>query len=313
MRFTTVTSKEYENQRKHYASVFDTPSFVELNRGKCDQIVYGFFTDTKRRLGLAVGLLDNWLKLPFSAPYGCFSLVSSAPKVVDFLNAVDSLVAWARDNRLSGITVTLPPTVYNPDIISKAALALHNKGFLLESVDLNFSYDLAGHNASYADSLGIKARHKFRASLKSGFALVRAELESDLAEIYEIIKRNREHRGHPLKMSLEEITKTAKVVRLDAFALRDGAGHTIASAICFRTQTKTAQVIYWGSLPDLTAPGSMNNLAWQLFEYFKGEGMSVLDTGPSTDAGVPNCGLSDFKQSIGCVASNKMTFRLLLS
>jgi len=313
MRFITVSCKEYEIQRKHYASVFDTPAFVELNKSKCDQVFYGFFSDSKLRLGLAFGITNGWLKAPFSAPYACFSWISSAPRVADFQDAVAALVEWAREKALTGITITLPPAIYGEDVVSKTAVALFNAGFALQTVDLNFAYDLAGHDERYAEVIDIKARQKLRASQKEDFRMCVAACEGEFAEAYEIIKRNREHRGFPLKMSLKDLLKTSEVISSRAFVLRVAAGTGVAAAICFLTQHQTAQVIYWGNLPEAAQTSPMNNLAWQLFDFYKREGMRFVDTGPSTDEGIPNLGLSDFKQSIGCAASNKMTFNLSLA
>jgi hypothetical protein len=313
MRFSTVSRREYELQRKNYASVFDTPAFAELNKRKCDQLVYGFFSDSKLRLGLAAGITNGWLKAPFSAPYACFSWISSAPRVADFQDAVAALLEWAREKSLAGISITLPPSIYGEDVVSKTAVAFFNAGFALQTVDLNFAYDLASHDERYAEVIDIKARQKLRGSQKEDFRMCIAASGADFAEAYEIIRRNREHRGFPLKLTLKDLIKTAEVISSKAFILRGAAGTGVAAAICFLTQPQIAQVIYWGNLPETAQTSPMNNLAWQLFNFYKREGMRFVDTGTSTDEGIPNLGLSDFKQSIGCATSNKLTFNLSLA
>jgi len=312
MRLHTVSNREYEIQRKNYASVFDTPAFAQHNRDKCDQVIYGFFSDSKLRLGLVAGIKDGWVKAPFSAPYACFSWISNAPRIADFQEAVVALVSWAREKNLLGISVTLPPFIYGEDVISKTSVALLNAKFALQKIDLNFAYSLAAHDDRYAEVIDIKARQKLRASQKNNLKLFKAETKEELVEAYNIIKRNREYRGFPLKMSLEDIAQTMELVPSDAFVLRRSDGYSIAAAICFRTQPHIVQVVYWGNLPEEANLNPMNNLAWQLFDFYTREGLKIVDTGPSTDGGVPNIGLSDFKQSIGCTASNKMTFSLLL-
>lgn len=313
MRFTTVSRREYELSRKNYASVFDTPAFAELNKRKCDQLVYGFFADSKLRLGLVAGIAGGWLRAPFSAPYASFSWISSAPRVADFQDSVAALLAWGREQSLSGIKITLPPPIYGEDIVSKTTAALFNAGFSLQTVDLNFAYNLSAHDDKYEERIDIKARQKLRASQKESFTMELAESEADLSEAYDVIKLNREHRGFPLKMSLHDLASTMEVVPAQTFILREAGGKGVASAVCFRTQPEIAQVIYWGNLPKAIKTNPMNNLAWQLFNYFKREGLRLVDTGPSTDEGIPNLGLSDFKQSVGCIASNKMTFALSLA
>ena len=48
----------------------------------------------------------------------------------------------------------------------------------------------------------------------------------------------------------------------------------------------------------------MNFLAFKLFEYYA-EPKAFLDIGPSTEKGIPNVGLCNFKESIGCNVTPK--------
>ena len=54
----------------------------------------------------------------------------------------------------------------------------------------------------------------------------------------------------------------------------------------------------------------MNFMAFSMLKYYSNKGVSFFDLGPSTDNSLPNFGLSDFKQSIGCLPSIKFSFKL---
>ena len=44
----------------------------------------------------------------------------------------------------------------------------------------------------------------------------------------------------------------------------------------------------------------MNFLSFHVFSYYKNKGIRVIDIGHSTVDSVPNHGLCEFKESIGC-------------
>lgn len=53
----------------------------------------------------------------------------------------------------------------------------------------------------------------------------------------------------------------------------------------------------------------MNYLAYQLYMYYAKKGIRILNIGPSLEKGIPNYGLCSYKESIGCVAGSKYTYR----
>ena len=52
----------------------------------------------------------------------------------------------------------------------------------------------------------------------------------------------------------------------------------------------------------------MNFLSFNVFQYYKNQGIAIIDIGPSTENSIPNHGLCEFKESIGCDISIKTEF-----
>ena len=52
---------------------------------------------------------------------------------------------------------------------------------------------------------------------------------------------------------------------------------------------------------------SMNYLSYKIFEFYNSKGIEILDIGISTECGIPNYGLCEFKENIGCDASSRFT------
>jgi len=44
----------------------------------------------------------------------------------------------------------------------------------------------------------------------------------------------------------------------------------------------------------------MNFLSFNVFNYYKDLGIEIIDIGHSTEDSIPNNGLCEFKESIGC-------------
>ena len=87
-------------------------------------------------------------------------------------------------------------------------------------------------------------------------------------------------------------------------------GVDVAAAQVFHVAKGVAQVVYWGDLRAYSHLRTMNSLAYMLFAYYHATGLKVLDIGPSTEGGVPNHGLCEFKEGIGCSVTPKFSFML---
>jgi lipid II:glycine glycyltransferase (peptidoglycan interpeptide bridge formation enzyme) len=74
----------------------------------------------------------------------------------------------------------------------------------------------------------------------------------------------------------------------------------VAAAVVFYVAHQIAQVIYWGDLPKFSEHKTMNFLSYSLFKYYSENGIAMIDIGSSTEDSVPNYGLCEFKESIGC-------------
>ena len=124
-----------------------------------------------------------------------------------------------------------------------------------------------------------------------------------------MIRINRESKGYPLRMSLQNVLNTIEVIKADFFILTHNA-KDVAAAQVFHVAADVVQVIYWGDVPGYTELRAMNYLAYKVFEYYAASKIKLIDIGPSSENGIPNYGLCEFKENIGCSVSLKYTFSL---
>lgn len=305
MEITELPAAEYE---KLFPAeyIYNTVAFAELNRDKVSAIAYLAIGDTKPRFGITLGERDGVLRSPFSAPFGGF--VQRGQQRLDYMDEAARLVVGYARSRGKQLLVTPPSMVYDIGEQSKWVNIL-SRHMRQRFVDLNYHFSPL-RIADYEKYIERSARKNLRHAEREEFQFVKLDSSSrdDVARAYEVIRRNREERGFPLRMTLEQVWQTvSRVVKADFFVLcHEGAD--VAAAQVFHVAKDIAQVVYWGDIREYSALRPMNMLTYRVFRYYYDQGLRILDIGPSTEDGIPNFGLCEFKESIGCEVTPKYSF-----
>lgn len=308
MEIQKVDSLEYRNYFPSPWHVFNSVPFSELNKDKCNELHYLLFKDSKVRFGIILGEKDEVLCSPFSAPFGGFSF-NRNEKIEYFEQAVALLKEYGKELH-KPIKVSLPPVIYNPTVISKSVSAFIRGGATISYLDLNYQFEV-DRFVDYENIIDRSAKKNLHNSQKFGFTFWQLDSNNntDIERAYKVIKQNREERGFPLRMTLQAIQDTVRIIPADFFVLTYN-GIDVAAAQVFHVSTAIAQVIYWGDLPEYSELRVMNFFTYKVFEHYYSKGLKILDIGPSTEYGIPNYGLCEFKENIGCSVSLKYTFIL---
>ncbi len=299
MHIEQVDEKTYKSViSPNLSHQFNSAQFNALNSGKCDKVHYLLFFEEKYRMGIILGQKGRAFLSPFSAPFGGFEAVRQDIPVYLLENAVKLTKEYVRENGGNELKIGLPPLFYNQSVVSKTINCLFRHDFNLEVVDLNHTVNLSTWKQT-----AIKRRNDFS---EMKFRLC-ADVEEKIAA-YEVIKENRKFKGYPLRMTLEQVMETITIIQADFFLVSNPKGQNIAAALVFHVAKGIVQVIYWGNLPGFDDSRPMNFLALSLFEYYKEQGLQMIDIGPSSENSEPNYGLCDFKERIGCEVHPKFSF-----
>lgn len=306
MEVFEINAEEYQ-KLIHAKEIYNKAEFNMLNAVKVDMVHYLIFKDSKYRFGLIIGESgDEWL-CPFSAPFGTFVNVKSKWDIFQLNESIQSFDKFMKGKRKKVVFV-LPPEFYNPLIVCNMENALFNCGYLVEFIDVNFQMNLHKlYSENYKESLPYNGRKNLRIAQESGLVLHKCETIEEKKSAYDVIQINRNSRGYPLNMTWEQVLNTIKLVRNDMFLVFRG-DEEIAAALVYHVTDRIGSVIYWGDKPGFTDLKPINYLSYQLIQYYGEMGQfDYLDIGISSDHGVINYGLSDFKLSIGCDISSKIT------
>lgn len=304
-----VSSNEYAARVTEPFTLFDTVEFAALNAHKVETVKYLIFNDGKDRFAMIGGIRESGLCFPFSASFCCLTKIDSNDKIEHYYEAVNALKEYARKQKLKKIEILLPPAYYDVSSITKFYNALICNGFVQQSADVNFEYYLYKFGAEYPKIIPYNSRKSLNIAIRNQLSF---EKTNDYAAVYSVIKNNRESKNYSLKMSLDDVLKTADVIPTDLFLVKDVSGNNIASALVHHIREGIVRVVYWGNIAGSDKLCSMNFISYNVFKYYHDHGKIIVDIGPSTIDGVPNYGLCNFKEGIGCDCSIKPNLILFL-
>lgn len=301
MEILEVTPEAFDATFPAPIQIFNSGAFSKLNESRFEKVYYLVFRDSKTRLGIILGLKEQLLLSPFSATFGGFENVSDDIKLYQLDAAIQALFDWASAKKYSGIRIIPPPFFYNEDFFAKLANCFYRAGFETKNVELNYHFQTANLTGDYEQTIWYNAKKNLKKANSFGLDFEKLDLsQGKLA--YDVIAQNRSERGFPLRMSWEQLVITNSVIPMDFFLAKKGTD-SIGAAIVYHIAPSIVRVIYWGDLPQFSEYKTMNFLSFNLFRHYKEQGIKILDIGHSTVDSVPNNGLCEFKESIGCSIS----------
>jgi len=308
-----VNSEKY---RKSIQSTlaFCTVEFTELNKEKVDSIEYLLIMKGgSERFAVSLGIKDHCACCPFSAPFACPITLKKNIGIDDYDQAVEAINDYAIASKWNKIKFIFPPLSYDAQGITGWMSALYRNGFVFSSVDVNHAFDLhAVYGEAYQRLIHSNARKNLKIALDFQLELLICNSDAEQEEAYQIIAENRALKGYPLRMTYQQVHDTIKIIPHEMFLVKKGC-KSIAAALVYHVSSDIAQVIYWGDRPGYSQYKPINFLSYELINYYVKLGMRYLDIGPSTENSIPNYGLCNFKESIGCQRSLKYTLEKVIT
>ena len=307
MMVESITYEDYLKKARH-TFAFCKAEFVKLNQNKVDAVEYLIFKkEGSERFIVCFGMRDGQAYCPFSAPFGCPVSLKKELGIMAYDEMLDALEQYAVANGWKSIHWILPPAFYCEDEITGWVSSLYRREYKFINIDINYAFDLQEVNCdNYEKLIHHNARKNLRIALNSDLKLCLCETDRDKETAYQIIAENRADKGYPLRMTYQQVCDTVQIIPHEFFLVEKNH-QKIAAALVYRIDEKIAQVIYWGDRLKYREYKTINFLSYQLIHYYGKKNLKYLDIGPSTENSIPNYGLCDFKESIGCRRSLKYT------
>lgn len=310
MEISNLTADEYGKIVLDRRVFFNDPTFCELNKDKVDKVHYLIISKgDSARFGIILGQAGTEMRCPFSAPYSYPVEIKNHSKVEDVDEALNALEEYCKAQGAESLRFIFPPLFYDEHLLSAWVNAFYRMGYKVDNVDLSYALDLKNlcEQEDYAQHLPEKGRKALRKAIRSDLYIQHCKTLPELEEAYHIIKANHDAKDRPTRLTFEQLIDTLKLVEYDAFIVKHG-DESVAAEFLYCINSKIVQGIYCGVLPDATKYNAMNFLTDYTIHYYYEKGYEILDKATATEDSVPNYGLCNFKESVGCRRSLKYTF-----
>jgi hypothetical protein len=253
------------------------------------------------RLGNSLISLDK-------SPFGSFVLTSRNTKS-DLYSLLEKVVAWSTANGIASLIVRSFPDVYQPVHSTLIKNALSESGFSVKCEDIT---QVIHVSETSPINLNIHKKRRLRQAESKAFVFRQIRMDC-LDEAYARIVESRESKGYPVTMTLKDLKAMFNVFPDDylLFGVFD-QNILIATAVCIKINNEIMYCFYLGDALAYRRDSPITLLINGVFEYCKRHLFKILDLGLSTDKGILNTGLYEFKKSFGSVDSQKLTFLKLL-
>lgn len=307
MEIELIEGDEYSRIFNNPYIPYNTVLFNLLNKHKCDKIEFMLLRDDLNMLGMIAGIQNNTLLCPFSAPFSSFSYTKDNIQLGSVIEAIAAIDGYAIKKGIKEIIHTVPSCFYNQSFISKLIFAFIHNDYKV-CVDINHFFDTRDFIKYEKNEIDQRVRCNIKCAINHGLRFTKVSHLNDIRIAYEIIQKNKEAKNRQMRMSYDQLIEMQQLLIIDCFLVYFEK-IAIGSAIVYQISPMIVQIIYWGDLPDHSKCRTMNFLAWNVFKYYTDKNISIIDLGISSEKGVPNLGLCDFKERIGCSITTKFTFK----
>jgi hypothetical protein len=305
-----ILEKEYYGLFTSSQNPFLTREFYLLNKDKVQEVKFLINDEAKPSIGIVLGIADNKLLSPYSAPFGGIHFSHSNIYIDKIEEFAENLKAYFTLNKYDFFKCTFPPTIYGASFNHKMINAMARKGFKLETPELTSYVDLDDFNFRFGQK---NSREYYSQALRNKLVFKQVFDAEGHNDIVNLIKDNRERSNRKLRMSLEDFKKIETIWDVNYFGVFDEENQMAAAAIFYLfPNDKLAFTALWGD--SLTGRGlrGMDFLSFESWSHFKKKEFKYVDLGISTEEGaVPNLGLLRFKETHE--AKTELRFTLTLT
>lgn len=223
------------------------------------------------------------------------------PQVQKLLNAVES---WAKQNNIKSIVVRLFPGIYAPDWSKVVRYGLSNSGYAVQYEDVSQVLPVK-ENGLQVD---VHKKRRIRQAVNADYHF---ELLSPdhIEAAYSLIVESRLDKGYPVTMTLPELKETISQFpdKYLIFGVSVGS-KLVAASVSIKVNDQILYTFYLGDHLEYRRHSPVTYLVAGIYDYCFKHGFELLDLGTSSDKGVINQGLYNFKKTFGAIDSFKPTF-----
>lgn len=289
--------------------LFNSEAFFRLHAPEC---AFYFQWMLKGRVAMCLHVSEVATAQVRSPRRGTFGAVSffedvALPELEAFLLEVTRFLQRQGIRRLE---LLLPPAAHADERVAEQHFVLRSLGFSETLCDVN--YAISVDERPLSQRLNYANRKRLNKCVRDGFSAGPMDA-SLLAEVYELIQRNRQSKGYPMTMTLPQLYEMQTLFPAQVLLYGCHAGDTLAAAaLCLQVSPAVLYVFYWGDDAQFSGYSPVTLLADAIYSDCQHKGVALLDIGTASEEGQANQGLIRFKRGLGCEASLKFRLEKIL-
>jgi len=294
-----------------WCDIFNTESYFRLHQTGCDRffrLVSGPRDDVHAVVHFSE-VEPGVFRSPARGTYAGIDLKTTT--YAPLIRFLDDIEAHLREAGARTMILSAAPFAHDPQKSAWLFQNLSERGYVVELSQLNYSVPI--DEVDLVHKMKHNNRKRFRKCAREGFVFSERD-EDGAREVYDVIARNRAHRGYPISMSFDEVRCMVETFpgSLSFYGVTHGE-ELVASAICVRLNARVLYTLYWGDIPGYSRYSPVAFVAAGVYAAAREKGFRLMDTGtvPSIRSG-PAAGLIKFKENLGCRATLKLTYSKVL-
>lgn len=284
--------------------IFNTPEFQSLKEGEAQYFV---LVENERVIARICFMIDN--NHAISGHQATFGSIDAdlplAPGTTRYF--LEQIIISLENVGIREVIIKHWPAAYIGDDGMHKIFGEVN--FKVISSEVN--QHLAVQEEEFKVLISKNERKKLNQCLRQGYTFKQLRIE-ELTNVYQLVTETRARKGYPVSMTYENLYETIKLMpeRYLLFGLfkRD---KLIAASVSIRISHEILYNFYHADDINFRSTSPLVMLLQQIYQYCQQNGIEILDLGVSSEEGLINQGLFNFKKNLGCVSSEKNTYRLI--
>lgn len=250
---------------------------------------------------------DNRLISVDRSTFGGF-VMSDQTTQAELDQTITEAVQWARNNGIGSVTIRCFPEDYCKEESTMSRQSLDKVGFKILYQDITQIIPVTSNDLI----MNVHRRRRLRQCRANRYRFEKLGLDK-ISEAYPLFEMSRKSKGYPVTMSLNDFQESFQMFPQNylLFGVRDKE-RIIASCVCIHVSESILYCFYIGDDLEYRKWSPVTMLLHGLYFYAQRNNYQVIDLGISTDKGILNEGLHDFKKSFGAYDNEKLTYQLTL-